>query len=59
MVSSTHYCRIPGRYGFKWPKLDELHTKLFGSAFAGAHSALADVNACARCYFRLREIGIL
>jgi len=58
MRSSTSFCAIPGYYGNKWPKLQELHVKLFGEDFDGAHDALADVKACARCFFKLREIGI-
>ena len=42
MKGSADYCKLPGRYGFKWPTLNELHEKLFGEAFEGAHSALAD-----------------
>lgn len=38
---------------YKWPKLSELHEKLFGRGFDGAHDAMADVEACARCYFEL------
>src|SRR5579862_5897903 len=25
MHSTTEFCRIPGKYGFKWPTLSELH----------------------------------
>lgn len=51
---ATDYCKIPGQYGsYKWPKLDELHLKLFNEGFDGAHDALADVEACARCFFEL------
>lgn len=59
MQSATDYCRLPGRYGFKWPTLQELHHKLFGESFAGGHSALADVRACARCFFRLKQLQVL
>jgi DNA polymerase III epsilon subunit-like protein len=59
MQSSTDYCKIPGPYGNKWPKLDELYKKLFRESFAGAHNALADVRACSRCYFELRRIGVM
>ena len=59
MHSSTDYCEIPGNYGYKWPKLMELHEKLFGEGFDGAHDALADVRACARCFFELRERGVI
>jgi DNA polymerase III epsilon subunit-like protein len=59
MQSATNYCRLPGPYGYKWPKLQELHVKLFGKTFEGAHSALSDVRACARCYFELRRMKIM
>jgi DNA polymerase III epsilon subunit-like protein len=59
MKAATDYCQIPGRYGYKWPKLHELHTKLFGHGFDGAHGALADAEACMRCFFRLQELGIV
>ena len=60
MQTSTDYCRLPGRYGrYKWPTLDGLHQKLFGEAPPSGHRALADVRATARCFFRLRELGVV
>lgn len=60
MKASIHLCALPGRYGrFKLPGLAELHRKLFGEDFPGAHRALDDVRACARCYWRLREMGVV
>lgn len=59
MASSTNFCRIPGPYGFKWPKLDELSQRLFGESVAGAHRAGADTRACARCYFELKRLGVM
>ena len=59
MQASTNYCRLPGRYGYKWPTLQELHMKLFKEAFEGAHRALVDVRACARCYFELKRRKIV
>ena len=57
MRESTHYCKIPGRAGsYKWPKLDELHQKLFGAKFADAHNALVDVQATSNCFFKLLDI---
>ena len=55
------YVGIPSIYcdGFKWPSLSELHTKLFGVDFMGGHDASADVEACAKCYFELIELGIV
>ena len=48
----TEYCAIPGGKGggFKWPRLDELHLKLFNEGFDEAHNAAADVEATARCF---------
>lgn len=55
MINSTELCQLsgykPGAY--KYPKLQELHHKLFGYNFVGAHAANMDVNATADCYFRL------
>lgn len=60
MQGSAKYCRIDnGRGGYKWPKLMELHEKLFDEAFDNAHDALADVKATARCFFELRQRGVL
>lgn len=60
-VTSTSYCKIPnkGRGGYKWPTLTELHMKLFGVGFEGAHDALDDVKALKTCAFRLIELGVI
>ncbi|MEA3450169.1 MAG: 3'-5' exonuclease [Patescibacteria group bacterium] len=59
MHSSTDFCQIPGKYGYKWPKLMELHHCLFDEGFDGAHDALADVRATARCFFEMLERKII
>lgn len=59
MQSTIDFCALPGRYGYKYPRLIELHEKLFKEGFDGAHDAMADVLACARCYFELKKRGIL
>jgi len=61
MQESTHYCKMkPFRYGtYKWPSLDELHNKLFDEGFDGAHDALADVKACARSFFELKNRKVM
>jgi DNA polymerase III epsilon subunit-like protein len=59
MKGTTNLCKLPGQYGYKWPKLEELHTYLFGVSFDGAHDALEDVKATARCFFELRDRGHL
>lgn len=59
MELSTEFCRLVGPYGPKWPKLQELYKKLFDEEFEGAHSALADIRACKRCYFELIERKVI
>ncbi len=59
--ASTNYCAIPGGRGgkFKWPRLAELHIKLFGEDFDAAHNASADVQATARCFLELIRLGVI
>jgi DNA polymerase III epsilon subunit-like protein len=57
MTTTTQLLRLPGPYGFKWPKLEELHDFLFESGYEGAHDAARDVEACARCFFELKRRG--
>jgi len=59
MESSTNYCRLPGNYGYKWPTLSELHIKLFGVDFDGAHDALADIEATAKCFWKMKELTLI
>ena len=59
MKSSTAYCKIPGPYGDKWPKLSELHIKLFEVDFEDQHNAASDVLCCAKCFFELRRRAII
>lgn len=59
MHGTTDFCRIPGNYGYKWPRLSELHEILFGQGFDNAHNALADVEAMQRCFFELKKRGVL
>lgn len=62
MQKSTNFCAIPSNgnhAGYKWPKLEELHQKLFGTTFSGAHDAMSDVEATRKCYFELKKKGIL
>jgi len=58
---ATDYCQILGGRGgkFKWPKLTELHQKLFGEDFAEAHNASADVEATARCFLELLRLDVI
>ena len=59
MQTTTALCRIPrrGGGGFRWPKLQELHVKIFARPFDGAHDSSADVGALARCFVALYRSG--
>ncbi|MBC7749548.1 MAG: 3'-5' exonuclease [Methylotenera sp.] len=57
MEKTTNFCAIPGPYGYKWPKLSELHYKLFQTGFEEAHNAAADIQATAKCFWELRRMG--
>lgn len=59
MKSSTDFCQIPGARGYKWPKLIELHNKLFGCDFEDAHDAFADISATRKCFWELLKRGII
>ena len=63
MQRSTNFCAIPNPNsyygGYKWPKLEELHRKLFGCNIFGAHDALTDVEATKKCFYELKKKGIL
>ena len=57
MLDSTTFCGLVGPYGYKWPKLSELHYKLFKTKFAEAHNAAVDINVTAKCFWELRRLG--
>jgi DNA polymerase-3 subunit epsilon len=62
MQASTDYCRIPSNSpygGYKWPRLTELHQKLFGASFEEAHNAAVDIAATARCFWELKKRGVI
>ena len=59
MQAGTDYCKIPGYYGYKWPKLQELYHKLFGCDFEDAHDAMADITATKKCFFEMRKRGLI
>lgn len=57
-----YHCALPAnspRGGYKWPKLEELYYKLFKQELKGAHDALIDIQATARCFWELRRLGII
>lgn len=59
MESTVNLCKIDGPYGYKWPKLEELHRFLFNHDFEGAHDALADIQSTAKCFWELKKIGVV
>ena len=63
MKRTVDFCAIPSTNSYysdyKYPKLTELYTKLFGHAFSGAHDAMADIKATKECFFELKRRGII
>lgn len=59
MKSTINLCRIPGCYGYKYPKLQDLHYTLFGFNFDDAHNAMSDVTATVKCYIELYKKNLL
>lgn len=61
MLETTKYCKLPNPkgYGYKWPKLKELHFKLFRNYYHGEHNALEDTKATKRCFEKLINQGII
>ena len=57
MERSTNFCAIDGPYGYKWPKLTELHYKLFRTGFNEAHNAEVDITATAKCFWEMKRLG--
>ena len=60
MKTSYEYCRIPdGKGSYRYPKLIELHKKLFGVGFNDAHNAYSDVTATEKCFWELIRLRII
>ncbi|MDT3740076.1 MAG: 3'-5' exonuclease [Candidatus Kapabacteria bacterium] len=58
MKSTTKFCKLTynPKYGdYKWPKLSELHMKLFNFEFENSHNSLYDVRATAKCFWELKS----
>lgn len=47
------FCKIPGKFGFKWPTLEELYFRLFNEQIKDAHDASIDIESTANCFFEL------
>ncbi|MFA5080426.1 MAG: 3'-5' exonuclease [Candidatus Paceibacterota bacterium] len=59
MYSTIDFCAIKSKYGNKWPKLTELHYKLFESDFEDAHDAETDIRITAKCFWELKKRAII
>ena len=59
MRASTEFCKLPGKRGYKWPKLTELFHILFPEETFDAHDALEDIKATIKCYIELRKRKII
>ena len=62
MKLTTTFCNIPSTYyknELKWPKLQELYTKIFDKPFENCHNSKYDVMACAKCLFYCIENDII
>ncbi len=59
MESGKNHCAIRTSYGLKSPRLTELHYKLFGRSFDGAHNALTDITMTAKCFWEMRKKGLI
>jgi DNA polymerase III epsilon subunit-like protein len=57
MKQGTELCAITveGRVSKKWPKLAELHQRLFDEVPDGLHNSMVDVMATLRCYLKMRH----
>ncbi len=55
MHEGTYYCKIPGKRGYKWPTLQEMHSRVFQQGFTPANNARADVIAATRCFIALKR----
>ena len=59
MKASTKLCNLPGPRGLKYPKLGELHEKLFPGEKIELHNGKGCVDATARCFDKLIELGVI
>ena len=53
MKNSVNVCGFSSYNGDRFPKLQELYTKLFHAPFENAHDAYCDIKSTADCYWKL------
>ena len=56
MKEATGLCKLPGAYGWKWPKLSEAVRILLGEEMTGAHNALTDLRYTVKLYDYLKRM---
>lgn len=56
-----NYCKLPGMYGYKWPRLGELHDKLFPNItpYKQTHMALDDTELLLKCFKECMKKNII
>lgn len=59
MHEGTYYCKLPGKRGYKWPSLQELHSTIFKQGYSPSNHARADVIAASRCFIFLKKARAL
>ncbi len=60
MKTTVDYCSLQWNWNrFKYPKLWELHKKIFWEYFIWAHDAMTDVEATLRCFIELVKMWII
>lgn len=59
MRHSVNYCYFAGRVDSRFPKLQELYTKLFHEPFINAHDAYCDIIATFQCFWALVDKDII
>lgn len=59
MKNSVNACGFETNNGERYPKLQELYSKLFHHPFQNAHDAYCDIKATADCYWALFSKGYL
>lgn len=57
MRSSENILKLPGKYGYKFPSLNEAHEHFCGTPVEGAHDAMNDLLACADVLWALEDGG--
>lgn len=60
MKTATPICKIKkkdNKVGNKWPKLEEAMRFFFDEELEGAHSAIVDIRATRRVFYKLVELG--